>query len=159
MSKKKRRKWVTQTGVQVRSGYEQRVLDNLTERDIEYEYEPENITWYERLTEGVCRECGGHAVERRRGYIPDLVVTRVRGRPPRLCGFIELKGIFTADDRKTLLGAQAVLTAVGDGQEISILFQRDNWLTTKRVTRYSEWARKQGIKFSIGEEIPESWLK
>ena len=128
----------------MRSGYEQRVLDDLTERGYDYEYEPIKISWSERLRNGRCTQCGGQEVEQLRTYTPDVRIGK------RL---VEIKGRFTGRNRTVLLGVRRT----GAEAVNHILFQRDNPFG-KRRTLYSEWATARGFVWAVGEEIPEAWL-
>jgi DNA-directed RNA polymerase subunit RPC12/RpoP len=145
--RKKKKTWFTKTGVEVRSDYEKRVLDNLTERGYEYEYEPIKIHWSERLRGFSCSQCGGKEIVKGRTYTPDV---RVRGR------LVELKGRLTSRNRKILSGVRET----GDVSIRHILFQRDNTFTPalKRTPKYSDWARLGRWNWAIGEEIPDAWL-
>jgi len=66
---------------------------------------------------------------------------------------IEAKGVFTADNRKKHLALQEEYPEL----DIRFVFQRDNWLTRKHATKYSDWCEKNCFKYAIGS-IPEEWL-
>jgi len=82
-------------------------------------------------------------------YIPDFVIEKPNGKKI----YIEAKGYFRPADRTK------ILAVVRDNNiDLRLLFQQDNFLRKGSKTRYSDWARKHGIPFSVGE-IPSNWLK
>jgi len=145
---KRPKHFITKTGVEVRSGYEQRVLDNLTDRGYEYEYEPFRIPWSSTVRSGRCTACKSKSVVKARTYTPDVLI---EGR----C-VVEIKGFLKATDRTILKGV--VESAGGERPLTHILFQRNNWITTKKVKRCTDWARSVGLISAVGEEIPDAWI-
>lgn len=134
------------------SPLEKRVTEDLIARGLvlgaDFKYHPYEIEWKDTgIRNAACSSCGSTKVHKTRSYEPDLRIVANR----RL---IEVKGRLTADDRKTLIGARAMLK---DGQTISILFQRDNPLSPK-WPRYSYWAKWAKFEYAIGERIPDEWL-
>jgi hypothetical protein len=139
--------WYTAAGDVVRSGLEARVIDDLEQRGIKYEYETTSYEWFDK-SPGVCEACDTKgATYVSRWYTPDIWLPMERY-------WVEVKGKFTARDRKIALGVQYSHPDV----EIRFLFQKDNWLTPVRAQRYSEWAIKNGFKCAIGERIPDEWI-
>lgn len=67
--------------------------------------------------------------------------------------YIEIKGYLRPKDRTKLkLTKDQHL-----GIDLRIVFAKDNKLNAKSSTRYSTWARKLGIPYSVGS-IPSNWL-
>lgn len=64
--------------------------------------------------------------------------------------FIESKGRFTSADRTKLLTIKKQYPNI----DIRLLFQQDNWLTKQKKQRYSDWASKNGFKYSIWPRLP-----
>lgn len=87
-----------------------------------------------------------------RSYTPDFFISGCAGRS--LNFLIECKGRFDPDDRKTLLGVRESHPTL----DLRIMFQRDNFISKKSRTRYSDWATKQGFLWALGTEVPEEWL-
>ena len=67
---------------------------------------------------------------------------------------IETKGNFDASDRSKHLKVQEQYPWL----DIRFVFQRDNKIYRKSVTRYSDWCKQHGFKFSIGR-VPVSWVR
>lgn len=67
---------------------------------------------------------------------------------------IETKGYLKPSDRRKL---KSVLES-NPTLDIRIIFQQDNYLTKSKKTRYSDWATKNGFKFSI-QSFPKEWEK
>ena len=136
---------VTDGGLKVRSRFEARVISDLERRGIAFEYEPYAYNWYD-AARAECDDCGSRSVWKERWYTPDL----------RLWGdtYVEIKGKLTPDDRKTLIGVRDTHPEL----LIVLLFQRDNWMTTRRVRRYSDWANENEFNWFVGERVPDAWL-
>jgi hypothetical protein len=116
-----------------RSGFEQRIAEQLEASGVPFEYEPR-------------REIVEYVVNETRRYLPDFVL---RGSI-----IIECKGRFTAADRKKLL----LLKAQHPEKDIRLLFMYDNKLSPRSPTRYSAWAEKNGIPWAL-KTVPEEWVK
>lgn len=81
-------------------------------------------------------------------YVPDFPVSNG-------LFFIETKGLFDSNDRRKHLA----IKKQHPNLDIRFIFQRDNKLSKKSNTRYSDWCEKHGFKYSIGLGIPEEWLE
>ena len=70
---------------------------------------------------------------------------------------IESKGKFTSIDRTKMLR----VIEWNPDQDIRMLFMRDNYLTRKKITRYSSWASKHGVVHAVSSkgEVPKDWMK
>ena len=117
-----------------RSGFEERVARNLTERGIPFEYEPKS-------------EVLSYRVDEVRKYLPDF---RVDGVSKVI---VECKGRFTAADRKKL----KLIKAQHPEKDIRLLFMRDNTLSKQSKTRYSMWAEKHGFPWAL-KSVPIGWV-
>ena len=113
----------------MRSGLELLVATSLDERGVPYEYEKRVI----RYT----------APERR--YIPDFEL------PNGV--IIEVKGKFDGKDRAKHL----LVRKQHPELDIRFLFPRDQRLSKRSNTVYSEWCEKHGFLYAIGE-VPDEWL-
>ncbi len=124
------------------SGFELDVAEYLAAQGQEYQYELESYKWSDKIPNASCVDCGGKA-EAIRSYTPDFFLTNGR--------IIECKGNLTAKDRKIAYGMQEI------GVVISYLFDKDNKLSPKSKTRYSEWCGRHGFEYAI-KTIPLEWL-
>lgn len=127
-----------------RSGFEQRVMNDLTKRGIEHTYETLQLNYIKRE----CPHCG--EVVDRGTYKPDFIIPRKSG--VRLV--VEGKGYLDSANR-TLM--QRVKRDNPD-EDIRFLFQRDQPIRKGSKTTYSQWAQKNGFPWAIGESIPSEWL-
>jgi predicted nuclease of restriction endonuclease-like RecB superfamily len=84
-----------------------------------------------------------------RTYTPDFVL-EWKGHKR----YIEAKGYFSARDRKKLL----LVRDQFPGIDLRIVFQRNNKLSRKSKTRYSDWAERHGFTYAIGS-VPKEWRK
>lgn len=130
-----------------RSRFEETVINSIPE-GVKYGYEKEIIEFQEKVRKGSCRKCGGVGTSYRTlRYTPDLIFN---GR-----GFlVEIKGKFTASNRSRM---ELVLEQNPD-LDLRFVFQRDNWITKKHISKYSDWAEKLGLKYYVGNEIPKEWF-
>ena len=124
---------------EVRSGLEARVRKDLDDRGIIYEYETLKLPYIKMC----CPKCKEPI--KKGNYIPDFIIGSL---------ILECKGRFDSTDRAK---HKAVKEAHPD-KDIRILFQRDQKLSKASKTMYSEWCTKNGIKWGIGEALPEDWL-
>lgn len=85
-----------------------------------------------------------------KNYLPDFVLTRKNGKKT----YIEVKGYLRPSDR-TKMKAVKLLDPTLD---IRFVFARDNKINKNSRTRYSDWARKNGFPYAVGE-IPKTWLE
>lgn len=114
-----------------RSFYEEEVCNKLDKSNVKYKYEPINL--YYEVTE-------------QRKYIPDIIL------PNGI--IIELKGRFTAKDRKKML---YVINQHKD-KDIRMVFMRPyNKLNKGSKTTYAQWCDKNNIKWA-DKFIPKEWI-
>jgi hypothetical protein len=115
-----------------RSGFEQRIADELTEAGVDYKYEELKIEWNDCKT---------------RRYTPDFVLHN---------GIIvETKGRFTVQDRMKHLEIQKQHPSL----DIRFVFYRANIkLNKKSKTSYGQWATRHGFQWAE-KHIPVEWLE
>lgn len=134
-----------------RSGFEDKVRQQLDAAGVKYEYEPFSVEWIRKITSGICLSCGDRGVGQRCDYTPDFVCTSPSGKEV----WLEVKGYLDGPDRTKL---RAIKEQHPD-KDLRLVFQRDNIIKgTKNKTRYSEWATKYGFKWAI-KEVPKEWIK
>lgn len=132
-----------------RSKFEGKVAKSLEAMGIRVLYETESFPYEQPVRKYHCASCGARAIVKERSYTPDFILPNG--------DWIEVKGRFTGADRVKMLAIQEFYP----DQRICLLFQRDNHLSAKKITRYSEWAKKHGFPFAISESghVPESWVE
>lgn len=119
-----------------RSGLEEKIASELSERNAEFSYESEKITYTVPASQ--------------HKYSPDFRIIRPNGT----ILYIETKGIFSSDDRKKHI----LIKEQHPNLDIRILFQNaNNRIAKKSKTTYADWCEKHGFKYA-SKEIPEDWL-
>lgn len=114
----------------VRSNFEARIKRNLLDSGVKFEYESKKIKYETKHT-----------------YTPDFVF------PNGV--IVEAKGYFQASDRTKHLAVKKQHPEL----DIRFLFQRDERLRKGSKTKYSDWCKKHGFKFAIGETVPKEWIE
>lgn len=84
-----------------------------------------------------------------RRYIPDIVVKKPNGEK----FYIEIKGWFRSEDRTKMIAAKAF----NPDLDIRIVFASDSPLRKGSNKRYSDWCKKHGFQYAIGE-VPKEWF-
>lgn len=114
--------------------FEERVIDDLTQRSVPHMYEPEKLAYY---------------VERY--YVPDLKVGTM---------YVELKGYFRQDAQRKMKAVKAQHPEL----DIRFVFQKSTATIQGAKKRKdgskmtcAEWAERNGFVYSEGT-IPEEWL-
>ena len=120
-----------------RSGFEKSFRDYLDSNGISFSYESEKISFVEP--------------EKKRTYTPDFILPKKNGRKM----YIETKGRWTTADRMKI---RCVVEQNPD-KDIRILFQSDNPIRKGSKTRYTDYARKIGVKCAVGDSLPSEWVK
>lgn len=126
---------------------EDRVLADLTERGVEYEYEPKTFKYERKVRGAYCARCASKDVLVSRRYTPDIKLA-INGI------WVEVKGKFTAENR----GKMEDFRRSYPDLDLRFIFQRDNWITKKHKSKYSDWCEKLGLKWTVGDRVPDSWL-
>jgi predicted nuclease of restriction endonuclease-like RecB superfamily len=121
-------KFETESGK--RSGFEDEVVDciNSLEHPLKWEYETELLEYFTP-----------------KFYKPDFII---RTKPNDI--YIEAKGWLTPQDRTKLIAVKEAHPDI----DLRLWFQRDNWVTTKKKQRYSDWAKRNGFKYAVWPELP-----
>lgn len=115
-----------------RSKFESTTAKFLDDAGINYKYEEEKIKYYKPVTNHV--------------YTPDFRLTKRKW-------YIEVKGLFTAEDRKKHLYIKDQ-----GGPEIRFLFYNANAKISKASkTTYAAWCDKNGFEWAH-KKIPQEWL-
>ena len=115
-----------------RSKYEQEVCSKLRKDKVKFDYESINL-YYE--------------ISEQRRYLPDIVL------PNGIV--IELKGRFTAKDRKKML----LVIEQHPHLDIRMVFMRpNNKLNKHSNTTYAQWCDKNNVKWA-DKYIPIEWIK
>ena len=118
----------------LRSGYEKKVRKCLEENKVQYTYESMVIKYV--------------VPETKRSYTPDFIL------PNGV--IIEAKGYWDAESRRKM----ALVVEQNPHLKIKMLLQRDNTISKKSKTKYSDWAKARGIECVVSPQgiIPEEWL-
>ena len=115
-----------------RSGLEDRIQKELTDKNVEFKYETLKLSYLQP--------------EKKRIYTPDFVLENGI--------IIETKGRLTTEDRKKM----ELIKLQYPNLDIRILFQNSNTKIRKgSKTTYAQWADKIGYIWAE-KHIPESWL-
>lgn len=131
----------------MRSGFERKIAQSLEDRGISYEYELYQYPFLRRVKNGECGECGSNDVNQLGWYTPDFFL------PNGIV--IEAKGKFVARERTKILAVMETNPEL----DLRMMFQRDNKLTKRSTTRYSEWCDRHNIRYHIGTDIPIDWIE
>ena len=84
-----------------------------------------------------------------RKYVPDFVILREDGSKT----YIETKGYLRPTDRTKL----AAVKRDNPGLDLRIIFASNNKISGSKM-RYSDWAKKYHIPYSIAK-FPRKWIK
>ncbi len=112
-----------------RSGFEKDITNLLKKKKIPFQYEPFRLDY---------------TIERT--YTPDLYCSNHL--------IIELKGRFTSADRTKMLRVRDQNL----GYTFKLWFMQDNWLTKKKLKRYSDWATENDFDYHVGLTVPKGWF-
>lgn len=130
-----------------RSGFEVTTAAILDAHGVDYEYESLVFTYTEKLRKNLaeCGACGSKDLIRTGRYTPDFVLASGL--------IIETKGRFDAQDRRKMLAVRDEYT----DYRFVMLFMRDNRISRRSGTYYSDWCLTNDFEFAIGEPLKE-WL-
>lgn len=131
-----------------RSGFEVTIAAILDANDVDYEYESLVFTYTEKLRKNLaeCGDCGSKDLVRTGRYTPDFVLASGI--------IIETKGRFDAKDRRKMLAVRDEYT----DYRFVMLFMRDNRISRRSATKYSDWCITNNFEYAIGEPLKE-WLQ
>ena len=133
-------------GVTHRSGFEAAIRKDLDARGVEYQYEAKRYALDLSILRHYCQKCGSTFILKTVKYTPDFTF------PNGLV--VEAKGKFTTRDRKIALAFVSQTNV-----PYAMIFQRDNKLSPKSSTRYTQWCAENKIRCAVGTEIPKEWLR
>lgn len=114
----------------LKSGFEKKIARLLIETGVDFKYEDTEIPY---VLESI--------------YTPDFSLGDGV--------FIETKGNFDVESRRKHLAVKKQNPDV----TILFIFQRDNKIHPKSKTRYSDWCKKHGFEYYVGEGLPVEWIK
>ena len=133
----------------MRSKYETRVGKYLKDHGIKFDYERTSYEYDEplRKNRSRCSICGSTDLLRTGKYTPDFFLN---------AGdiIIETKGRFTAADRRKMVAVKKDHPDL----DIRMLFMRNNKLSRRSSTTYTDWCDAHGYTSAVGMP-PDSWLK
>lgn len=117
-----------------RSGFEKKVAASLKDRKVPFKYEQGKVPYI--------------VPESKHNYVPDFEL------PNGI--MVEAKGKLDRAARKKMV----LVIAQNPDLDIRMLFMRDNYIAKGSKTKYSEWCKKNGIKYhvSVNGDIPDSWI-
>lgn len=127
------------------SRLEHRIHDQLKKAGIKAEYEPETFAYKRRTRSTFCSVCGSKKTYQNARYTPDF---RIGDRI-----YLEVKGYLKPENRAKMED----FLSCHDGFDLRFVFGADNWITRKRLKKYSDWAASIGAKYAI-KEIPAEWI-
>jgi len=114
-------------------------------RGIRFFYERRVISFLMPVRYGRCNVCRSGNVSKANIYLTDFSLIDYPF-------YIETKGHMPSTQRTRYLALKKA------GHDIRFVFQRDNKLSPKSKTRYSDWAEKYGFFYNMG--VPDSkWFK
>lgn len=147
MAKQRNQRRANKTG-EYASKFEHEVADSLNRQGIKFEYELHSFKWVEKVPNTYCEHCGLKPCVADRSYTPDFFVFNENGK---LDYIIEVKGIFTAKDRKIAEAMKATYPATS----FRYLFYYNNKLSRSSKTRYSMWCDKKGLDYGMRADLDE----
>lgn len=129
------------------SKFEGRIGALLDGRGIPFKYEKYSYEYDEplRKNRASCMECGSTDLVRTGWYTPDFFLENGV--------IIETKGRFTAADRRKMVAIKEHHPDL----DIKMLFMRNNRLSKRSTTYYSDWCEAHGYDYAIGTP-KEEWL-
>jgi len=154
--------FLTKLGDRCDSDYERAVLDDLTDRGVNYKYEHTDGKFFYQtpVQSGLCLACDHNKVVQRRYRTLDIVLEN---------GIVvEIKGRLTG----TIRTFMRELIKQNQDVDIRFFFMQDGWQNQKTKKRtYGDWANAQGIKWAVGDPranegtvargvggIPQEWI-
>jgi hypothetical protein len=131
-----------------RSGYERKIREFLEIHRIPFVYEGHTLSITVKESPGTfCMACGSSACYRHSKYTPDFYF-------PNTGVYMEAKGKFDARARVIAVAMKEQHPSI----DYRILLQRDNWMTSTKAQRYSDWLKKKQIPYAVGQYPPMDWV-
>lgn len=131
-----------------RSGAEKKFAEDLETRGIKFEYEKEKWPYLSKVRGGQCGDCGAKHVYKNRYYVPDFYIVDFDF-------YVEIKGRLTSKDRSKY--KDVVLH--NNERDLRFIILANNKLAKQSSTRYGDWMEAEGLVYSIGRTLPESWAR
>jgi len=128
LGSQRRSNWRTKDR-ELRSKFEDRIKEDLTNRNVTIQYEVLRIQYIQK-----------------KKYTPDFIL------PNGI--IIEVKGFFDADERRKHIDIKKQYPDL----DIRFVFLRNNKVRKGAKMTYSSWCEKNGFKYSFGT-IPDEWLE
>lgn len=128
------------------SGFEEKIYKQLKAAGLAVYYEPETFEYRRRTRRTFCADCESKRTYKLARYTPDFRIGKSI--------YIEAKGYFKPEKR----AAMEDFLRTHPTFDLRFVFGADNWLTSKRVTKYSDWAKSLKVKYAI-QTVPEAWIK
>ena len=132
-----------------RSKFEESVGHQLDMAGVGYTYETYSYEYDVALgkNRARCLDCDSTNLVRTAWYTPDFFLDNGI--------IIEAKGRFTAANRRLILAVREEHEELGEN--LVMLFMRDNKIHKNSKTHYSDWCMENDVPFAIGEVKPE-WI-
>lgn len=128
------------------SKFEEVIHKALKKANVDVQYEPETIEYKRRVGyRAFCEDCGSKRTFKVARYTPDFRIGKSI--------YIEAKGYFKPGKR----AAMEDFVRSNPNVDLRFVFGADNWLTGKRVKKYSDWAKSLKVKYAI-KEVPDKWI-
>lgn len=127
------------------SRFEETIYGQLTRAGLQPEYEPDTLDYHRRTRQTYCGDCGSKKTYKKARYTPDFKIGKF---------YIEAKGYFKPEKR----AAMEDFLRSNPSVDLRFVFGADNWLTSKRHSKYSDWAKSLKVKYAI-KTVPETWIK
>ncbi len=128
-----------------RSKFEESIANDLIDREIDFKYELNTYKFYVKVRKGICLECNLRKAYQEREYTPDFFIGNI---------IVEAKGNFTSRDRREMSAFVKAYPLL----DIRMIFQRNNKISKKSKTRYSDWCEARDIPYAF-KTIPDDWIK
>lgn len=128
------------------SRFEEQIYKQLKAAGLTVEYEPETFDYKRRTRRTFCADCDSKRTYKLARYTPDFRIGNGI--------YIEAKGYFKPEKR----GAMEDFIRDRPDIDLRFVFGADNWLTSKRVTKYSDWAKSLKVKYGI-QTVPDKWIQ
>lgn len=128
------------------SKFEQWAFKILEEAKVKVRYEPDTFQYHRRTRSTYCSACGSKETYKIARYTPDFRIGKNI--------YIETKGYL----KPSIRTAMEDFIAHYPEFDLRFVFGVDNYITKKKITKYSDWAREQGFKYAISE-IPKGWIE
>lgn len=128
------------------SKFEYDIAMDLKNKGVDFAYEAETFKYTVEVPHTYCKECGDKPALKTARYTPDF-------RLPNGI-IVESKGRWTSEDRKKI----AAMYEQYPDMDLRMLFKSNNWLTKNHKESYSSWCDKRGIRYHVGNIIPQEWI-